>query len=195
MVTNVQLLSTLPDLWQSKKPCVCVYMCVFKCVYQRMCVCGCVCVSTHTQTVVLVTSEALWPPFLCPEKWRKNKQNKSDFYFKNVASSFNPKQQTALGKQTEKKQRNVTLDLQHGRLKPQQSSASWNNGNPPQQPDGPDQERQTQLWLSGGPHSADVRRTCATEEILLTWSYFIILLTAQSDGAQINGVVVLDSKY
>lgn len=105
------------------KPSVCVY------ISGEMCVCVCVC--THTQSVVLVTSEALWPLFSVPPTWRKKKvnptQNKSDFIsiiWLQVSTQTPEFPQTETNENNPRE--NAKLDIQHGRLKAEQGRASWN---------------------------------------------------------------------
>lgn len=69
-------------------------------VQSARCVCVCVCwsdvvVCTHTQTVVLVTSEALWPHFCAPHPSESEKKNlKFKFGFKFQPPTLKNKQKT-----------------------------------------------------------------------------------------------------
>ena len=68
---SVSPLLTLTDFSRSNKPSAYLCVSIRESVCARACVWLCTFARTHTQTVVLVTSEALWPPF---SVWNQKKE-------------------------------------------------------------------------------------------------------------------------
>lgn len=150
---------------------VCVFIKVCVCVCARSCVCVCVFAfaGTHTQTVVLVTSEALWPLFSVSPKIKKKKKKINQIFISIIwLQVLTPTPQTAPKRKkknkqnkTQKHSENAMLDIQHGRLKPEQSRTSCTC------PDVNTSQQQTRGQLT---HNITV---CASSEVIKYWCWYL----------------------